>query len=159
MLTSLLLILVFNLIRLLGSFNETNNIEQQFNFLSIELGGPSVWVLLLSDVSLIVISIAFTIYFLKKNTNYKDVFKIILLSAILFSIVGFAKFLVTARTPDGGGAVEYLSPLLMEFSYDFTRGVSDILGVIFSRFLIFKSLFYILLPSALVIGINKFRKR
>ena len=157
-LTTLLLILIPNLIEFLGNSNEVEYARENFNFLSIEFGGSSFLVMFLSSFSLIVISITFTFYFLKKNLNYKDIFKIILLSAILFSIIGFAKFLITVRTPDGGGAVEYFSPIFMMLSNDFARGISDILNILFSRFLIYKSIFYILLPSVIIIGFFKFRK-
>jgi hypothetical protein len=152
-LTSLLFILVPNIIEFLGSLGERENAIQNFNFLSIEFGGPPLWVSLLSNISLIIISIAFTFYFLKKDVNYKDTFKIIFISAILFSVAEFTRQSILAP----GGAATYLSSFITSLFYDFIRGTYDIL-VIISR-LVYTSLFYILIPSAIVIGIFKFRKK
>jgi len=157
-----LVLIIPNIISFVGSY--TNDIlfprdYTKFNFLAIEFGGPPFWVVMLSNISLILTAIILTLYFLKKKISLKDISKIVLTSAIFFSIINFVRFLISVSIdPITGGLIPYFSSMGTTLSYDLVRGLTDIISFIFYR-LIYTPLFYIIIPCAIVLAFQKYRNK
>jgi len=152
LITILLLLIIPNIIEFLGTY--VNNVVFPRDYtkppgFEITLGGPPLWVITLSTLSLVGTSIALTVYFFKKGLSYNDIFKIILISAILFSGINFIRFLIEISMNPllnlNGGIIGYFSGM----------GIYDIVSFIFYR-LIRTPLFYIIIPSIVILGIDKY---
>lgn len=149
LITVILLLIIPEIIEFLGIV--VNNVLFPRDYtkppeLAITLGGPPLWVRTLSNLSLTIISIFLIYYFLKKRLSNKDVFIIILISAILFSAIDFIRYLIVI-------SIEY--PHLGGVGTFFHMKIADIFNWIFD-WMILPSIYYIIIPSIVILGIHKY---
>jgi hypothetical protein len=147
---ALLIIIVPEFIRFTGnSFNNSEESASKFTSESFMTPGPSFWLQIIMDFSLIVISSGAVIYLLKKQLIPEDIAKIILAVAVVFSATNLIYSAITYSQVPG-------MDIFGIFSYDFIGGLAFLFTKSIHELPI--SLAFILIPSFAVLGINRLRK-
>lgn len=150
---TLITIIITNIVKHVGKY--LNDIlfptdYTTFDFLAIQYGTPP-WVSTISNIVLAITSVILVIYLLRKKVDYKNVFKVAIISTLIFlavSIIQLADTIIQFFYPAGN--------LALESSDDFISSLELIAAFIFNR-IVYIPLFFIILPSAIVLTIYRYK--